>query len=147
MTTKIKADSQLNMSCTLAQAKAFLNCSLSPAWVKATMILVTLVPMLAPMIMGMAVLTGAPAETSPTMIEVDVEEDWTRTVTRTPIITPTIGFLSSSELVKRAPIFLPPMIRKLSERRNTCGRQKHVLQDLSLSRRGYEVEVSHDFFP
>ena len=38
-----------------------LNCSLSPACVRATMIFVTLVPMLAPMIIGMASRTGAPA--------------------------------------------------------------------------------------
>ena len=40
------------------------------------MVLVTLVPMLAPMIIGIAVFTGTLAATSPTMIEVEVEEDW-----------------------------------------------------------------------
>ena len=40
------------------------------------MVLVTLVPMFAPMIMGMAVLTGTSAATRPTMMEVEVEEDW-----------------------------------------------------------------------
>ena len=45
---------------------------------------------------------GAPAATSPTMMEVEVEEDCTSTVTRTPIITPTIGFPSRSELEKKA---------------------------------------------
>ena len=68
------------------------------------MMLVTLVPMLAPMIMGMAVLTGAPADTRPTMMLVEVELDWTSTVTRTPIIRPTMGFWSRSELEKRLPI-------------------------------------------
>merc|ERR1719430_1040600 len=67
--------------------------------------------------MGMAVLTGAPADTRPTMMEVDVEEDCTRTVTSTPIISPTTGFFSKSELLKRAPMFLPPRIRKESERK------------------------------
>ena len=75
---------------------------LSPTWVKLTMVLVTLVPMLAPMIMGMATRTGTSAATRPTMMEVEVEEDWTSTVTRTPIITPTIGFPSRSELEKKA---------------------------------------------
>ena len=40
------------------------------------MVLVTLVPMFAPMIIGIAVFTGTLAATSPTMIEVEVEEDW-----------------------------------------------------------------------
>ena len=40
------------------------------------MVLVTLVPMLAPMIIGIAVFTGTLAATRPTMIEVEVEEDW-----------------------------------------------------------------------
>ena len=33
-----------------------------------------------------------PAATRPTMIDVEVDEDWTATVTNTPIITPTTGF-------------------------------------------------------
>ena len=66
------------------------------------MVLVTLVPMLAPRIMGMAVLTGTSVATSPTMMEVEVEEDWTSTVTSTPIITPTTGLFSNSESAKNA---------------------------------------------
>ena len=69
-----------------------------------TMVLVTEVPMLAPMIMGTAALTGTPADTRPTMMEVEVEEDWTSTVASTPIITPTIGFRSSSLSEKKAAI-------------------------------------------
>jgi hypothetical protein len=69
------------------------------------------------MIIGIAVLTGAPADTRPTMMEVDVEEDWTRTVTSTPIIKPTIGFFRSSESENKEPMFLPPRIRKESERK------------------------------
>merc|ERR1719334_378661 len=99
--------SQLNMSWTVAQAKARRNSSRSPICVKDTMVLVTLVPMLAPMIIGMAVGTGTSVATRLTMIEVDVEEDWTRTVRRMPIITPTIGLLRSSELAKKAPRDLP----------------------------------------
>ena len=53
-----------------------LNSSLFCIWVKETMVLVTLVPMFAPMIIGIAVFTGTLAATSPTMIEVEVEEDW-----------------------------------------------------------------------
>ena len=40
------------------------------------MVLVTLVPMFAPKIMGIAVFTGTLAATNPTMMEVEVEEDW-----------------------------------------------------------------------
>ena len=53
-----------------------LNSSLSCICVKDTMVLVTLVPMFAPMIIGIAVFTGTFAATRPTMMEVDVEEDW-----------------------------------------------------------------------
>lgn len=76
-----------------------------------TMVLVTDVPMLAPITMGMACRTlitdkdrsyslircvvTTLLQSDPTIvttIEVDVDEDWTRTVTRTPIMRPTIGF-------------------------------------------------------
>jgi len=50
------------------------------------------------------------------MIDVEVDEDWTATVTNTPIITPTTGFFSISEFENRVPMFLPPRILKLSER-------------------------------
>ena len=100
--TRVSTDNQLNMSWTVAQAKALLNSFLSDIWAKETMVLVTEVPILAPMIMGMAVLTGTSAATRPTIIVVEVELDWTRTVTRTPIITPTTGLFSSSELANSA---------------------------------------------
>lgn len=45
---------QLNMSWTVAAAKARRNMSRSPAWVMATKVLVTEVPMLDPMMMGTA---------------------------------------------------------------------------------------------
>ena len=61
------------------------------------MVFVTDIPMLA----------GAPAETSLTIIDVEIEEDWTRTVTSTPIITPTTGFFNISELENKAPIVFP----------------------------------------
>ena len=53
-----------------------LNSSLSCICVKETMVLVTLVPMFAPMIIGIAVFTGTFADTSPTMMDVEVEEDY-----------------------------------------------------------------------
>ena len=94
---------------------------------------VTEVPILAPMIMGMAVLTGAPADTRPTMMEVEVEEDWTSTVTNTPIINPTIGFFRRSESENRAPMFFPPRIRKESERkeREQMKKKRQVRRDSS----------------
>ena len=52
-----------------------MNKSLSCIWVKETIVLVTLVPMFAPMIIGIAVFTGTFAATSPTMMEGEVEED------------------------------------------------------------------------
>ena len=72
------------------------------ACVKLTIVLVTLVPMFAPMIIGIAVLTGTSVATRPTMMVVDVELDWTNTVTSTPIINPTTGLFNSSELPKKA---------------------------------------------
>ena len=95
--------------------------------------LVTDVPMFAPMIIGIAVFTGAPADTRPTIMEVDVDEDCTRTVTRTPIINPTIGFFSSSESEKRAPMFLPPRIRKESDRkeREQMKKKRHARSEIN----------------
>ena len=59
----------------LKSVSYLLNSSLSCIWVKETMVLVTLVPMFAPIIIGIAVFTGTLAATSPTMMEVEVEED------------------------------------------------------------------------
>jgi len=86
------------------------------------------------MIMGMAVLTGAPALTRPTMIEVEVEEDWTRTVTRTPIMRPTTGFWRRSELENRAPMLRPPRILKESERkeREHTKKYRQVIIEITL---------------
>lgn len=53
------------------------------------MVLVTEVPMLAPIMMGMALCTvSCPAPTRPTTMEVLVEEDCTRTVAKIPTIRP-----------------------------------------------------------
>ena len=66
------------------------------------MVLVTLVPIFVPMIIGIAVLMGNPVDTSPTMMLVEVELDWTRTVTMIPIIAPTTGLFKSSDSEKKA---------------------------------------------
>lgn len=52
-----------------------------------------------------------PAETKATIIEVEVAEDWTATVTKIPIIIPTIGLLSSSEDWNNLDKFRPPKMR------------------------------------
>ncbi len=55
--------------------------------------LVTEVPMLAPMTIGMAVSIGMlPLPTKATTSEVVVDEDWTRVVARTPTNRPSNGF-------------------------------------------------------
>mmetsp|Transcript_68764 Transcript_68764/g.143607 ORF Transcript_68764/g.143607 Transcript_68764/m.143607 type:complete len:208 (-) Transcript_68764:230-853(-) len=80
-------DIRLNMSCTVAPAKALSNSNRSPAWPIDTMVLVTVVPMLAPMMMGTAGRTWSPpAETKATTMDVLVEEDCTITVASTPTI-------------------------------------------------------------
>jgi hypothetical protein len=60
-------------------------------------VLVTVVPMLAPMIIGTA--SGSvrvPAPTSPTIVAVDTDEDWTSTVARIPANKPEIGLATFS---------------------------------------------------
>uniref|UniRef100_A0A0K2TIV1 Uncharacterized protein n=1 Tax=Lepeophtheirus salmonis TaxID=72036 RepID=A0A0K2TIV1_LEPSM len=100
------------MSCTVAAANALLNTSRSEAWVILTMVFVTDVPTLEPSIIGIACLTSTPADTRDTIIDVDVAEDCTRTVTRIPIITPTMGFDKSVDEEKSLDKFFPPRIRK-----------------------------------
>jgi hypothetical protein len=68
--------------------------------------------MFEPKIIGTACLTSTPAETRATMIDVEVEEDWTNTVTRMPIMTPTTGLERSSEFEKKEERLRPPRMRK-----------------------------------
>ena len=64
------------MSCTVAAEKPALRSSLFAKWPMATMVLVTEVPMLAPMIMNTALRTlSSFAPTSEMMMDVVVEED------------------------------------------------------------------------
>ena len=76
------------------------------------MVLVTDVPTLDPKIIGIAFLTGAPAETKATMIDVEVLELCTATVSRMPIMIPTMGFDRISEDEKSLERFRPPKILK-----------------------------------
>ena len=64
----------LKLSCTVAAEKARRNSSGSFIWPRLTMVLVSEVPMLAPITIGMAMLTGRPPATMPTIIEVTVLE-------------------------------------------------------------------------
>ena len=75
-------------------------------------VFVTEVPTLEPKIIGIVFLTGAPADTKATIIDVEVAEDCTATVTRIPIIIPTIGLERISEFWNRLDKFRPPKIRK-----------------------------------
>ncbi len=60
------------------------------------MVLVTVVPIFAPMIMGTAVLTWtSPEATRPTINDVVTEEDCTRVVARMPTSSPSTGFMSA----------------------------------------------------
>ena len=75
-----------------------------------TSVLVTEVPMLAPMTIGMAVSIGmVPPPTSATTREVVVDEDCTRVVARTPTKRPTSG---SDALSIRLPTTPPENILK-----------------------------------
>ena len=89
---------QLNISCTVAAENASSNWFLLPICVIATKVLVTEVPMLAPMIIGMAIWTFKPAPMAATMIEEKVDELCTRTVPKIPIINPITGFVNSLPL-------------------------------------------------
>ena len=147
---------QLNMSWTVAPAKARRKSLTSVIWPIETSVFVTDVPMLAPITIGMArwtsrtkkkgpagmmlyhkggtcmladvisiacfqllwcsgtikcfiesVLNLLSAATMLTTMEVLVDELWTRTVERTPIITPQMGLLRSSLLRNTSPAALP----------------------------------------
>ncbi len=69
-------------------------------WARDTSVFVTVVPMLAPMIIGTALAIGSAfsgAATSPTISEVETEELWTRVVARIPTMRPMNGFSVACE--------------------------------------------------
>mmetsp|Transcript_35062 Transcript_35062/g.88376 ORF Transcript_35062/g.88376 Transcript_35062/m.88376 type:complete len:229 (+) Transcript_35062:967-1653(+) len=110
---RIATVNMLKQSCTVAPAKARRYSSLSPACAKLTIVFVTEVPMLAPMIMGIAFFTSMrPAAVMVMMMDVLVDEDWTSTVARMPIIKPATGLSKSSLFRKVAPAVFPPKILK-----------------------------------
>ena len=85
---------QLKKSCTVAPAMARLNSSGLVMWPIETIVFVTVVPMLAPMMTGMAPsMESVPVATRVTVRLVVVEELWTRLVTRMPVMRPSSGVL------------------------------------------------------
>ncbi|CSA26628.1 Uncharacterised protein [Vibrio cholerae] len=72
---KISTARRLKKSWMVALAKARRNSSLQRIWPRLTRVLVTVVPILAPITIGIAVSTGNPPATRPTIIEVTVLED------------------------------------------------------------------------
>jgi hypothetical protein len=102
---------RLKKSCIVAAEKARRNWSGRRRLPSDASVLVTVVPMLAPMIIGTAKPTGSvPAPTSPTMVAVDTEEDCTSTVARIPANRPARGLetLSSSPSWKPSPMAAMP---------------------------------------
>lgn len=81
---------RLKKSWTVAPANALLNSSFRVMWPKETKTLVTVVPMLAPMMMGIALgMVKLPPATKATTTEVVAEELWTMEVERIPATRPT----------------------------------------------------------
>ena len=71
MISTVMTVNQLKQSCTVAPAKARSNCSVSVTWVNETSVLVKLVPTLAPITIGIAVLTFNTAKYSITL-DIDI---------------------------------------------------------------------------
>ena len=93
---------KLKKSWQVAIENALTNSSLRPMWASDTIVLVTVVPMLAPMIIGTALAMGSGlsgAATNPTMSDVVTDELCIRVVARIPTISPISGLLV---LVKNA---------------------------------------------
>ena len=79
----------------MAIGNARSNSSLRPAWASDTTVAVTVVPMLAPMIIGIAWASGSGfsgAATRPTTMAVVTDELWTTVVASNPTISPKNGF-------------------------------------------------------
>lgn len=112
----------LKKSCDVAVATAFLYSFLFPIWAKATIELVTDVPMLAPRIKGTAPSTvKVPAATSVTMMEVELELLWITAVANMPMKRPTKGLcaLLSISFAYSAPMLLKLVPNSLSETKKT----------------------------
>jgi hypothetical protein len=76
------------------------------------MVFVTEVPILAPMTMGMALVTfNAPPATNPTTMDVVDEDDWIMEVERIPMNNPTMGLVVVSINVSAKPF--PNILREV----------------------------------
>ena len=116
----MSTDRKLNMSWTVAAAKARRNSAGSDDCASATMVDVTEVPMFAPMMRAIA--WRAVRRSAATMvitIDVDVLDDCTSTVTSTPTSTPAMGLLKISELRKIWPACRPATRRKPDARKES----------------------------
>jgi hypothetical protein len=85
-------------------------------------VLVTVVPMFAPITIGTAYSTGStPAPTRPTMVDVDTDDDWTNTVAKTPAARPAIGLATEEKTwsTKSLPKALIPVSSDLTPARKT----------------------------
>ena len=113
--------SRLKKSWTVAPANALLNSSFRVMCPKETKTLVTVVPMLAPMMMGIALgMVRLLPATRATTIEVVAEELWTTEVERMPATRPTKGLevISMRVFEKSFPSSLkaPPMVSMLKKK-------------------------------
>ena len=100
--------STLKKSCTVAAANARRNSLDCRMWPSDTSVLVTVVPMFAPIAIGTASSTPSlPVATRPTMIEVDAEEDCTRIVPRMPMHRAAMGLPAAEN---RRSVVSSPMI-------------------------------------
>ena len=119
--SKIETAKTLKKSWTVAAANARLNSADWRTCPNETSVLVTVVPMLAPMTIGTACSTpSAPEATNPTMTEVLADDDWTRTVPRMPTHSPAMGLLTAEKRRSwvSAPMILMPASREETPTRN-----------------------------
>ncbi len=90
--SSVAAAKTLKKSWTVEAAKARSNSWERVTWPIDTIVFVIVVPMLAPMMIGMATeMLSAPEATRPTTIVVVVEELWIRLVARNPMMSPARG--------------------------------------------------------
>ena len=111
----------------MAIGNARSNSSRRPAWASETIVAVTVVPMLAPMIIGIALARGSGfsgAATRPTTIAVVTDELWTTVVASNPTINPKNGFdVAAKKLwMKSSPSSRNPSPSPLTPARKTNRR-------------------------
>ena len=123
----------LKKSCTVAPANARENSFLRPMWPIDTIVLVTVVPIFAPITIGMAfAIERLPPATRPTTMDVVEEEDWIIEVARIPMNRPTIGFVVVAIRVSANPspnnLREAPISSKLKRNRYKKHNRKIILK-------------------